>query len=68
MADPAVCCPPRACSGKPLGFTLSVVEWEELTEEQNLGDEDVEFQDRSCRSSSAVCMLAMRGSAVVRGT
>ena len=31
--------------GKPLGFALSGEEWEELVEEQSLGDEDVEFQD-----------------------
>ncbi|CAE7253457.1 CML13 [Symbiodinium natans] len=30
---------------KPLGFTLSAAEWDELVEELNLGDEDVEFQD-----------------------
>ncbi|CAE7264306.1 CML13 [Symbiodinium pilosum] len=30
---------------KPLGFTLSAMEWEELAEEQNLADQDVEFQD-----------------------
>lgn len=30
---------------KPLGFALSGEEWEELVEEQSLGDEDVEFQD-----------------------
>ena len=34
-----------SCAGKPLGFTLSAAEWDELVEELNLGDEDVEFQD-----------------------